>query len=136
MRDQICVHSPESSLGGEVSLAAMFLLQSLLTSSQGSGLSGPALSQLDSLGLGGRILSVAVRGAASLANITVSHCGADQGGDQGADQGGDQGGDHEVQCSQCGHTLGRPADIINLQSEHSVSTGHPSPRLSLSLSTV
>ena len=132
MRDQICVQSPESSLSGEMSLAAMFLVQSLLTSSHSPGLSCRALSDLDSLGLGGRILSVAVRSAASLANITDLRCGhqaADQAGHHDLhpdghhreDHGGDHGGDHEIKCSQCGDTLGRAADIINLQSEHSVS---------------
>ena len=153
VRDKICVHSPESSLSGEMSLATMFLVQSLLTSSPGPGpgLTCQALSDLNSLGLGGRILSAAVRSAVSLTNITDLHCGhhtghhsgqhggdhsgqhgGDHSGHHGTDHGGDHSGDHEIKCSQCGHTLGRGADIINLQSDHSVSTGHLTNSPSLS----
>merc|ERR1712108_119054 len=110
----------------------MFLVQSLLTSSHSSCL---ALTDLDTLGLGGRILSLAVRSAASLADITDLRC-AHQAGHRGEAHGeahdGDHGEDHEIKCSQCGHTLGRAADIINLQSEHSVSTGHLTFTLSVS----
>ena len=61
--DKICVKSSESSVSGEVSLAAMFLVLNILKSQHRPGECGPpltcrAVSQLDSLGLGGKMMSV------------------------------------------------------------------------------
>ena len=117
--DKICVKSSESSVSGEVSLAAMFLVQNILKSQHRPGECGPpltcrALSQLDSLGLGGKMMSVAVRAGALLLNTTEPSCGGVE--CQKEDTA------HHVQCGLCGERLGRPGDIISLQSDHSVST--------------
>ena len=116
--DKICVKSSSSSLSGELSLAAMFLVQSLLKSQHRSEKCGAALtcraaSDLESLGLGGRILSVAMRGASVLVNTSQPQCG---------EECGEEHQEHLIQCGLCGERLASPADIIDLRSDHSVST--------------
>ena len=111
--DKICVKSSESSVSGEVSLAAMFLVQNILKSQHRPEECGPpltcrAVSQLDSLGLGGKMMSVAVRAGALLLNTTEPSCGGVE--CQKEDTA------HHVQCGLCGERLGMPGDIISLQS--------------------
>ena len=97
-------------MSGEISLAAMFLVQNVLKSKHRPEECGPpltcrAVSQLDSLG--GKMMSVAVR-AGDLLNTTEPSCGGAE--CQREDTA------HHVQCGLCGERLGMPGDIISLQS--------------------
>ena len=77
--EKICVRKQESSVSGELSLAAMFLIQSYFKSQHipNSRCSQErmcqSLKEVQSLGLGGKLLSVGIKTVSEVAGAWVSH---------------------------------------------------------------
>ena len=123
--EKICVRNQASSVSGELSLAAMFLIQSYFKSRQSPSEKCrqqrlcQSLREAGSLGLGGRLLSVGIRAASEVTGDQGLSCEDKEGGEACQE---DQ-RDHHIQCSRCGHHIANSSQIINIESEHAYSTG-------------
>ena len=133
--EKICVRNQASSVSGELSLAAMFLIQSYFKSRHQSPSEKcqhrrmcQSLREAESLGLGGRLLTVGVRAASEVGLALGLSCeaGHDDIEDVCQEPQEDVSTDHHIQCSRCGHHIANSSQIINIESDHAFSTGtHP-----------
>jgi len=132
--DKICVASQQSSVSNEASLAAVLLVQGIFKSLQKSNSDTcsqavvcKALSDARGLGLGGRMLTMAI---STLLGVfgqeremvrsfdMLEHCGEEDIDDTDCDTNKK----HEhIQCGRCGHTLADPKDIVNIETPHAMS---------------
>ena len=123
--DRICVKSQQSSVSGELSLAAMVLVQGYLRSLTSGRCRQPrlcrSLAEAARLGLGGRLLVTAVRAAAAATEAVELDCDDDT-TEEECDGDGDE-AEHKIQCAQCGHTVSTSADIVNIHTDHALSSG-------------
>ena len=130
--EKICVRNQASSVSGELSLAAMFLIQSYFKSRHQSS-SGKcrhqrmcqSLREAESLGLGGRLLAVGVRAASELGLALGLSCeaGHDEEEEEVCQETQEDVRDHHIQCGRCGHHIATSSQIINIESDHAFSTG-------------
>ena len=122
--DRICAKTEKSSLSGEVSLAAMILVQKYFQSQQQRDhecqhrLLCDSLQEVKSLGLGGRMLEVGVR--TLMAGSEDLHCEELNSETQCNNQ--DHETDQRIQCSQCGHQVSSGSEIFNKDSSSAAST--------------
>ena len=121
-------------MASEASLASIVLLQGLLKSMQGS-LSDTcrdatlcqALVDARSLGLGGRMLTMAISTMLGVFGQEremqrsfdkLEQCEEKEKGDEVCDT--EDKHDH-IQCGRCGHDLADPEDIVNIETPHALS---------------
>ena len=132
--EKICVRNQESSVSGELSLAAMFLIQSYFKSQQIPGdkcrqrRMCQSIREAQSIGLGGRLLSVGVKTASEVSRGLGLSC-EDANDDTDEDiacqepRHQEDHREHSIQCGRCGHQVANSSQIINIESEHALSTG-------------
>ena len=124
--DRICVKSQQSSVSGELSLASMVLVQGYLRSLTSDRCRQPrlcrSLAEAARLGLGGRLLVTAVRAAAAATEAVEMDCDDHDTTEEECDGDGDE-AEHKIQCAQCGHTVSTSADIVNIHTDHALSSG-------------
>ena len=123
--DRVCLKSEASSLSGELSLAAMILIQKYFQSQLLSKETCKTrmicenLTEITSLGLGGRLLVTGVRTALRLSqdiqceDIVEDETSCDPRKDKN---------EQIIQCGRCGHEVSRASEIITKESSHDVST--------------
>ena len=128
--DRICVKSQQSSVSGELSLAAMLLVQGYLRSLTSDRCRQQrlcrSLAEAARLGLGGRLLVTAVRAAAAATEAVELDCDDDDTTEEESGEGCDGDGEeaeHKIQCAQCGHTVSTSSDIVNIHTDHALSSG-------------
>ena len=126
--DRICVKSQQSSVSGELSLAAMLLVQGYLRSLTPGRCRQQrlcrSLAEAARLGLGGRLLVTAVRAAAAATEAVELDCDDTTEEESGEECDGDgEEAEHKIQCAQCGHTVSTSSDIVNIHTDHALSSG-------------
>ena len=131
--DKICVKNKASSVSGELSLAAMFLIQNYFKSRQSPSEKCQkhrmcqSLKEVQGLGLGGRLLSVGVKTASQISgNLGLSYEDIHDDLEEAEvcqEPRSQEDKEHIIQCGRCGHHVANSSDIINIESEHAFSTG-------------
>ena len=128
--NKMCVKSQNSSVTGEMSLAAMFLIQKYLQSQHIGNKKCQkkricrGLDEITQMGLGGKMLAVGARAMSSVTDIKEFSCDIEDGQDD--DCNSNIGGYHhdpEIQCGRCGHVVSNSSDIINVHTDQALSSG-------------
>jgi len=132
--DKICLASQESSVTSEAGLASIVLVQGVLDSLAGSLSSTcrqatlcKAMKNADSLGLGGRILTMAVSAVLGVLGQEremqrsldmLGQCEKEEIDDEICNTEDEH---NHIQCGRCGHHLADPEDIFNVDTPHALS---------------
>ena len=128
---KMCVKSRSSSVTGEMSLAAMFLVQKYLQSQHIGNKKCQkkricqSLTEITKIGLGGKMLAVGARTMSSLTDFKEFSCDVEDDPFDGCllNRGGYH-HDQEIQCGRCGHGVSNSSNIINVDTDQALSTGN------------